>query len=178
MDFTFQDFDFDIIDKKGSKNVIADHLSRIDPSVLEKVEFDSSFPDEQLFAIFSEPWYAHIANFLVIGRTPEFWNAKERHRFLTKLGRYIWVESEGNLYKQCKDEIIRKCVPEMEQIEVLKGCHDDVCGGHMSGRATAYKVLHAGFIWPTLFKDAMYYAKCYDRCQRFGGLTKRGEMPQ
>jgi len=24
----------------------------------------------------------------------------------------------------------------------------------------------------------MYYDKCCDRCQRFGGLTKRGEMPQ
>ena len=38
-----QDFHFDIIDKRDSKNVIVDHLSRIDPSVLEKVEFDSSF---------------------------------------------------------------------------------------------------------------------------------------
>ena len=47
-----QEFDFEIIDKKGSENVVADHLSRIDPSVLEKVEFDSLFSYDHLFTIF------------------------------------------------------------------------------------------------------------------------------
>lgn len=69
-------------------------------------------------------------------------------------------------------------MPELEQKDVLKGYHDDVCGGHMSGRATAFKVLHASFYWSSLFKDAISYVKRCDRCQRFGSLTKKNEMPQ
>ncbi|GMP85315.1 hypothetical protein CsSME_00038522 [Camellia sinensis var. sinensis] len=58
-----QEFDLEIHDKKGSENVMADHLSRIlveynsDPLILH-----DSFPDEQLFELSqaSPPWFAHI----------------------------------------------------------------------------------------------------------------------
>ncbi|CAL8988261.1 unnamed protein product [Prunus brigantina] len=57
-----QEFDLEIRDKKGSENVVADHLSRLvdenhgDGKILP---LNESFPDEQLFVIQDkEPWYA------------------------------------------------------------------------------------------------------------------------
>ncbi|CAN6576900.1 unnamed protein product [Malus baccata var. baccata] len=54
-----QEFDIEIRDKKGSENVVADHLSRM---VHEQHEHDvpipETFPDEQLLSIeVSEPWF-------------------------------------------------------------------------------------------------------------------------
>ena len=58
-----QEFDLEIKDKKGSDNVIADHLSRIEKPTKEKeeIEVEEKFPDEQLFQIIVQvPWYAYI----------------------------------------------------------------------------------------------------------------------
>ena len=46
-----QEFDLEIKDKKGSDNVIADHLSRLEKPTKEArgTEIEENFPDEQLF---------------------------------------------------------------------------------------------------------------------------------
>ncbi|CAN6552317.1 unnamed protein product [Malus baccata var. baccata] len=54
-----QEFNIEIRDKKGSENVVADHLSRL---VHEEdiVPIPETFPDEQLMSIeVSMPWYVH-----------------------------------------------------------------------------------------------------------------------
>ena len=46
-----QEFDLEIKGKKGSDNVIADHLSRLERPIEEErgTEIEENFPDEQLF---------------------------------------------------------------------------------------------------------------------------------
>ena len=46
-----QEFDIEIKDKKGSDNVIANHLSRMERPIEEEreTEIEENFPDEQLF---------------------------------------------------------------------------------------------------------------------------------
>ena len=46
-----QEFDLEIKDKKGSENVIVDHLSRLEKTTKEEKEIKiaENFPDEQLF---------------------------------------------------------------------------------------------------------------------------------
>jgi hypothetical protein len=47
-----QEFDIEIRDKKGSKNAVADHLSRITVDFTEEVvPISETFPDEQLMHI-------------------------------------------------------------------------------------------------------------------------------
>ena len=48
-----QEFDIEIKDKKGSDNVIADHLSRLEKAREEekRSEIAENFPDEQLFLL-------------------------------------------------------------------------------------------------------------------------------
>jgi len=47
-------------------------------------------------------------------------------------------------------------------------CHSGVAEGHIGGKATTQKVLQAGLLWETLFKDEKVYARSCDVCQRVG----------
>ncbi|CAN6688928.1 unnamed protein product [Malus baccata var. baccata] len=174
-----QEFDLDIRDKKGAKNVVAGHLSRL-PHVQDEEDvlpLNESFPDEQLFAIHNVvPWYADIANYLVRGVLPPYVSTQHRKKFLSTVKFYFW--DDPYLYKYCSDQMIRRCVPATEQESILKFCHSYACGGHFGPSKTTAKVLQSGFFWPTLFKDAYLFCSTCDRCQRLGNISKRNEMPQ
>ena len=73
--------------------------------------------------------------------------------------------------------IIRRCVPETEQGEIIDKCHTSSYGGHFAGGRTAHKILQSGFYWPTLFKDCFEWVKHYDKCQRMVNISRRNEMP-
>ena len=60
----------EIKDKKGSDNVIVDHLSRLEKLMEDERgnEIKEDFPDEQTFQVSVQiPWYAEIVNFLACG---------------------------------------------------------------------------------------------------------------
>ncbi|GKA38429.1 reverse transcriptase domain-containing protein, partial [Tanacetum coccineum] len=62
------EFDIEIKDRKGTENVVADHLSRIEnDESSNKSEVDDNFPGETLIEINTkdEPWLADFANYLV-----------------------------------------------------------------------------------------------------------------
>jgi hypothetical protein len=65
-----QEFDNEIRDKKSTKNVVTDHLSRILFEISQPIPVHDSFLDEQLFEITPrEPaWYADIVSYLATGR--------------------------------------------------------------------------------------------------------------
>ncbi|XP_075099435.1 uncharacterized protein LOC107807863 [Nicotiana tabacum] len=69
----YLEFDIEIRDRKGTKNQVADHLSRLEnhDHVEEGGQIKEVFPDEQLFAINQDPppWYADYVNYLVSERT-------------------------------------------------------------------------------------------------------------
>ncbi|CAN6576790.1 unnamed protein product [Malus baccata var. baccata] len=75
-----QEFDIEIRDKKGSENVVADHLSRMVHNE-ESLPILETFPDEQLLSIkVSAPWYADIVNFLVTKRIPSTYTRHQRDK--------------------------------------------------------------------------------------------------
>ncbi|KAL5567330.1 hypothetical protein UlMin_030494 [Ulmus minor] len=88
---------------------------------------------------------------------------------------YHW--DEPFLFKQCADQMIRRCIPIEETDSILQQCHSSPYGGHFGGVRTANKVLQAGFYWPTLFKDAHSCVLQCDRCQRMGNVSRKHEMP-
>jgi hypothetical protein len=54
-----------IKDKKGTENVIADHLSRLTiDSKSDITPIDDYFPNESLLSLSSMPWFCDIINFL------------------------------------------------------------------------------------------------------------------
>ncbi|KAL4348058.1 hypothetical protein GQ457_17G008860 [Hibiscus cannabinus] len=100
---------------------------------------------------------------------------KGRKRFRHNSKGYFW--DEPYLFKQCADQIIRRCIPEEEHQMILEQCHSAPYGGHFGGNRTTAKVLQSGFYWPTLHRDAQLFCQQCDRCQRTGNISKRNEMP-
>ncbi|KAL4297162.1 hypothetical protein GQ457_12G011620 [Hibiscus cannabinus] len=100
---------------------------------------------------------------------------KGRNRFKHNAKGYFW--DEPYLFKQCDDQIIRRCIPEEEQQIILEQCHSTPYGGHFGGNRTIAKVLQSGLYWPTLHRDAQLFCQQCDRCQRTGNISRRNEMP-
>ena len=48
---------------------------------------------------------------------------------------------------------------------------------HHSGVHTAHKILQCAYYFPTIHKDALEFAKAFDRCQRDGGISRRQDLP-
>jgi len=76
-----QEFDLEIRDKKGVENVVADHLSRIPNTPTEKTPINEDFRDEHILAIFTEPCYANIVNYLITRQVPSEWTKQDRYHF-------------------------------------------------------------------------------------------------
>ncbi|CAA7034376.1 unnamed protein product [Microthlaspi erraticum] len=117
-----QEFDIEVVDKKGVENGVADHLSRM--RVEDMIPINDSMPEEQLMAImilkesFDEkvrleevkalrdenlPWYADIVNFMVSGEVPSNFDAYKRKKFFKDARHYYW--DEPYLYKRGPDSI-------------------------------------------------------------------------
>ncbi|KAJ9535698.1 hypothetical protein OSB04_un001150 [Centaurea solstitialis] len=173
-----QEFDLEIKDKPGSENSVADHLSRLElGSSPSFPPINNSLPDDQLLSVSSSdsPWYADFVNFLACGIVPHDLSSHQRKKFLHDVRYYFW--DDPFLYRSCADSIIRRCIPSEETESVLAHCHTLPCGGHAGTGKTVAKVLHSGFFWPTLFRDANKFVKNCDRCQRSGNISRRHEMP-
>ncbi|KAM1818347.1 hypothetical protein ACFX11_000152 [Malus domestica] len=170
-----QEFDIEIRDKKGSENVVADHLSRLVHEE-EVVPIPETFPDEQLMSIeVSMPWYADLVNYLASKVIPSEFNKNQRDKLKYDARNYVW--DDPYLWKYCSDQIIRRCVHDSEFQSILNFCHTYACGGHFGTQRTARKVLECGFYWPTIFKDARTFCMACDRCQRTGSIGPKDQMP-
>jgi hypothetical protein len=156
-----QEFDIEIRDKKGSKNVVADHLSRLVVDFNEQLMHISQIPT---------PWFADIVNYLVTAQIPSHWTKQDRSKFLAGVKYFFW--DDPYLFKYCLDQIIRRCIPENEYQKILSFCHDHACGGHFNSKKTAAKILQSGFYWPSIFRDAHAYCSACERCQKLGSIGR------
>ncbi|XP_070050023.1 uncharacterized protein [Nicotiana tomentosiformis] len=142
-----QEFDLDIQYRKGSENQVADHLSLLEEEGRphDGLEINDSFPDEKLLAISMTeiPWFADLANYLVSGIVSDEFSSNQRKKLKWDCLDYYW--DVPYVFRICTDGMIRRCVSEEEQIEILGACHSSPYGGHQGGARTTAKVLSYGF---------------------------------
>ena len=102
--------------------MVADHLSRLVPTTTsEGLPIGDSFPDEQLFALVCCPWFTDIVNYLVTEQIPPQWTSQQKRKFLVDIKKYYF--DDPYLFKYCSDQLMRRCVSNDDQIEVLTFCH-------------------------------------------------------
>ncbi|KAL1223232.1 putative mitochondrial protein [Cardamine amara subsp. amara] len=122
-----QEFDMEIVDKKGVENGVADHLSGM--RIEDPLPIDDSMPEEQLMLVktfegtqrtradFKEvlaieeeklPWFADLANYLVSGEIPSGLDTYNRKKFFRDINHYYW--DEPYLYKKGSDGLFRRCI--------------------------------------------------------------------
>jgi hypothetical protein len=106
-----QEFDIITKDKKGTENVIADHLLRLTTDLRSDItQINDYFPDESLFSVSTMPWFANIVNFLVSGQLPAHWSTQDKKKFLNEVKNFY--RDDPYLFKYCLNQIFRRCIPE------------------------------------------------------------------
>lgn len=84
-----QEFDITIIDKSGKDNVVVDFLSIL-TNATDDMHVKDSFPNEYLFAVSTySPWYAYIANYLVVGKLHHHLSPREKKKSIQLSGRLL-----------------------------------------------------------------------------------------
>nr|GEW06678.1 reverse transcriptase domain-containing protein [Tanacetum cinerariifolium] len=149
-----QEFDIIVRDKKKTKNLAADHLSRLEnphKDVFKNNDINENFPLETLGKISSgsTPWFADFVNFHARNFIVKGMSSQQKKKFF-------------------KDKAY----------DILNACHEGPTGGHHVVNFTAKKVFDVGFFWPTIYRDAHNLVKSSDSCQRQGKKFQRDEMPQ
>nr|GEX25503.1 reverse transcriptase domain-containing protein [Tanacetum cinerariifolium] len=176
-----QEFDITILDKKGSDNLAADQLSRLEnphKDVLENKDINENFSLETLESLSSDstPWFADIANFYARNFIKKGLTSQQKKKFFKYVKHYFW--DDPYLFRICVDQIICRCIHGQEAFDILKACHEGPTRGHHGANLTEKKVFDAGFFWPSIYRDAYDMIKTCDTCQRQRKISQRDEMPQ
>nr|GEW50825.1 DNA-directed DNA polymerase [Tanacetum cinerariifolium] len=90
-----QEFDITILDKKGSDNLAADHLSRLEnprQDVLENKDINENFPLETLGSLTSHStsWFSDIANFHAGNFIKKGLTSQQKEIFFKDVKHYFW----------------------------------------------------------------------------------------
>ncbi|GJS43517.1 reverse transcriptase domain-containing protein [Tanacetum coccineum] len=178
-----QEFDVIIRDKKGVKNLAANHVSRLEnpyQDVLENKEITEIFPLETLGMVTfrgddSTPWFADFANYHAGNFVIKGMSSQQKNKFFKDVKHYFW--DNPYLFKICADQVIRRCVYGQEAVDILIACHNGPTGGHYGANYTAKKVFDSRLFWPTIYRDAHDLVTRCDACQRQGKISQRDEMP-
>ncbi|XP_042056320.1 uncharacterized protein LOC121800897 [Salvia splendens] len=112
-----------------------------------------------------EPWFADMANYLVTGELPRSDEISRAQKLKLKSDSRYFYWDDPYLWKMGADQVIRRCIPEWEQEDVMIHCHTLACGGHFGPKKTARKILDSGFYWPSIHRDAYEFCKKCPRCQ-------------
>ncbi|GKE72067.1 reverse transcriptase domain-containing protein [Tanacetum coccineum] len=152
-----QEFKFKVMNTKGAKNLVADHLSRLEnpyENVLDPKEINETFPLKTLNMVTfrgdsSTPWFAdfanyHAGNFIVKGMS-----SQQKNKFFKDVKHYFWDDPYFGPIRR-----------------------------HYGANYTTKKVFDFGFYWPTIYRDAHDLVTRCNTCQRQGKNLQRDEMPQ
>ena len=83
-----EEFDWEVRDKKGSENLVTDHLSRLDQERMHKnddgVLINETFHGEHILTLVSKKlsWFTDFANYLVSGVFPYGLDYHQKKKFL------------------------------------------------------------------------------------------------
>nr|GEW42147.1 hypothetical protein [Tanacetum cinerariifolium] len=139
------EFDFNVIDTRGSENYAVDHLSRLEnpyENILDPKEINETFPLESLNKVAhqdpSTVWFAnfvnyHVGKFIIKGMTTQ-----QKQKIFKDARHYFW--DDPSLFRTCADQITRRCVASQEAIDILNACHTGPTGGYYGANYTAKKV--------------------------------------
>ncbi|RDX96159.1 Tf2-8, partial [Mucuna pruriens] len=132
-----QEFNIEIRDKKGDENSVVNHLSRIEKED-DPMPIKDEFPDEKLLHITTPtPWFVDIFNFMAASQFPPEASRQYRERLQNDAKHYIW--DDPYLWRLCNDQVIRRCILDVEINSVLQFCHVTPRGNHYGSTRMAKK---------------------------------------
>ena len=123
----------------------------------------------------ASPWYRDIIYVIKNLQAPPDLTGTKASSTKLKSSRYYII----NGFLDWKDPrcILLNCWLETEVKRKINEFHKKDCGGHLYWNTTTYKLLRAGFYWPTLFSDAYKEISTCHECQIFEGKRKLKPLP-
>ena len=118
-------------------------------------------------------------NYLACGIVPQELTYQQKKKLRHEARFFIW--DDPLLFRRGVNQIIRKCILESEQVEILDKCHsiwtNDIEYRSFCKTMTGHKILQSSFYWPTLFKDSFEWVKQCDKCQILDNINIRNKIP-
>ena len=105
-----------------------------------------------------------VDDFLSTGQSPESLTKVQKRRLVKKASRFTIVGEDLMVYG--KDGVLRKVLYKEEVGLVLRQCHEE--SGHTGKDQVLYRVLRAGFWWPSIVRDTYYWCQTCHDCQAMG----------
>ena len=102
-----------------------------------------------------------FVKYLEEGRLPEDKDLARKIRI--NAAKYAIIQ--GGLYRKGYLMPWLKCVTPLEGKVIIEDVHSGMCGAHTRSRSVAYKVLRAGYFWPTMMSDTVEIVKTCRSCQ-------------
>ncbi|MCO5595847.1 hypothetical protein L7F22_049898 [Adiantum nelumboides] len=104
-----------------------------------------------------------VVNYILEGEFPKEFTTGQRRKLIKQASTFLWLE--GSLYQKGKDLVCRRVPSTNEISKILKGLHEEACGGHFSHELTLKKVLLAGYVWPSTHADVQHWCRSCHNCQ-------------
>jgi hypothetical protein len=102
-----QEFDFEIRDKKGVENSVADHLSHLQFEESAELPINDYMRDDTLLKVSTtDPWYTNIINYIVAGYIPP---GADKKKIIRDSRLHLW--DDPYLYRVCVDGLLSHPVP-------------------------------------------------------------------
>jgi hypothetical protein len=129
--FLLQEFDLEIMDKKGVENSVANHLTRLQFEESTELPINDYIGDDTLLKVSTiDPSYANIINYIVAGYIQPM---ADRKKIIQDSRLHLWDDSY--LYQVCTDGLLRRCIPAFETWKILERCHSTPYGVTMEPSA-------------------------------------------
>ncbi|MCO5567405.1 hypothetical protein L7F22_021095 [Adiantum nelumboides] len=104
-----------------------------------------------------------VVNYILEGEFPKEFTTGQRRKLIKQASTFLWLEVA--LYQKGKDLVCRRVSSTNEIPKILKGLHEEACGGHFSHELTLKKVLLAGYVWPSMHVDVQHWCRSCHNCQ-------------
>jgi hypothetical protein len=117
-----------------------DHLSRLEHGE-EMTNLEDALSDAQMLAIRKiDDHFIEIFQFLSTGMVPSEYTIPQKKQLVVRAADFSLID--GQLYKIRLDEILRRCIMEVERPLILAEAHEGIAGGRYTGKSTVHKVLN------------------------------------
>lgn len=120
-------------------------------------------------------WLKDMVHFLRTSECPLGLDKAKRRYYRLQSVPYVLIEDV--LFQNDRNGMLLRCIDENQVEKVLSEFHDDLTEGHFSARTTAWKVMWAGYYWPTLFKDSHAWTRKCVKCAMFAGKERLPTNP-
>ncbi|XP_012461287.1 uncharacterized protein LOC105781298 [Gossypium raimondii] len=101
------------------------------------------------------PWFHDILEYIKNQRYPEQANENDK-RIIRRMAAGFVLDGDI-LYKRGNDQMLLRCVDNVEARRILEDVHEGICGTHANGFTMARQIMRLGYFWLTVERDCISY---------------------